>query len=426
MKTKRMNIKKKKIIKNDKDRKVWPGIFIIISLFYVLFMFLLVFLIDFQGFNILGLRTWIEYNFWYTHPLFWIYFFSEGSLTEYLQWLFLMATIFFTTLLGLFRRRIESRVPWYWIGLFLGLWGMLLEDIYNIRHRLADFFISNFEEFELFPIFWDLISIRTLVELSFYFILGSLMVISFIFLLKDRKNPRFGKKVLACGYFFYFFASISSATRNIKHWYAITGEKVIESLSGGKDLSWSAGDQYFGLPLGHHFIDFLFEESLELMGATLIFAAILSLFLAEEKMIGEVKRIFQGIKNKIKKRSRVVVGLVLIFIVLIISYFVWYYTPKEGEIDIPGGGTFIGEYRGFGTFHGEGYFESVLGYTYEGEFKDGYFHGFGVMTFVNEAKYIGEFKKGFKDGEGKMVFPDGEILEGRWRRGELVEENSRD
>jgi hypothetical protein len=55
--------------------------------------------------------------------------------------------------------------------------------------------------------------------------------------------------------------------------------------------------------------------------------------------------------------------------------------------------------------------DSVLRYTYEGGFKDGYFHGYGELTFRDKSKFEGSWREGRRVGYGKFTKDNGTIIE---------------
>lgn len=56
---------------------------------------------------------------------------------------------------------------------------------------------------------------------------------------------------------------------------------------------------------------------------------------------------------------------------------------------------------------------------YVGEWKDGEFHGKGVLELAN-GTYSGEFLNGIFNGNGRYVFNDGQIMEGEFLDGAVI------
>jgi len=111
---------------------------------------------------------------------------------------------------------------------------------------------------------------------------------------------------------------------------------------------------------------------------------------------------------KNRKHLFIVIGFCLLFFFFIIAY--WAILPRNGTVDIPGEGIYIGQLRGM-TFHGYGTYKSyaVGGTSYEGEWKNGYFHGPGTLTFANGSQLVGDFHHGHLYGQGKSICPDGNV-----------------
>ena len=125
-------------------------------------------------------------------------------------------------------------------------------------------------------------------------------------------------------------------------------------------------------------------------------------------------------KNKYLKFSPVAIVLSLAVAVFMLVVLYWLFYPTHKTVEIHGEGTYTGQLRG-STFHGYGTYESLNGAVYEGYFKRGYFDGFGTLTFINGSKYIGEFKEGYFHGQGLLMTSDGQITEGTWEKGRMVE-----
>lgn len=76
-------------------------------------------------------------------------------------------------------------------------------------------------------------------------------------------------------------------------------------------------------------------------------------------------------------------------------------TLKSAEGEILAKGEFVGGviYNGYGKETGDGY-------TYEGDFNEGYWHGKGTITWDNGKKYVGDFVKGERTGYGVFTWPE--------------------
>jgi len=160
--------------------------------------------------------------------------------------------------------------------LTIGLSLMLLEDSLNIRHEIS-FILSNyFYSGEVGSLQWRRSNFRSMIEISIYSIIGTIMTVSFIIIYFRYNLNNRGRKYFIIGYGFYFFASVASATRNIFDWYTVVGGILINTLAKLGDPDWS-GDTilYYSDTLGFWFMDFVIEESLELLGATFILCSLI-------------------------------------------------------------------------------------------------------------------------------------------------------
>ncbi len=244
---------------------------------YLAVMLVLTYLIDFLGINLFGVKDWLN-RIGYEEPvLFWLHFFSEGSITEILQWLCLAVAFLVLTLFTRQKHRVNPRPPWIWIIFSIAILLMFLEDSINLRHELSDI-IGNLLAVNTNTIEWRRSFTRSLVEIAFYALLGFMMITPFFFILRGRAYELRGKIYLSAGYCIYAIASIGSVTRNWNDWYARAGTRLIEFIAGSQELEWSGESMiYFSDPLGFWFMDFVVEESLELLGASLLLAAIIIL-----------------------------------------------------------------------------------------------------------------------------------------------------
>ena len=252
-----------------------PWLIILFSVCYIATMLVLSYLIDIQNMNVFGLKDWVAVKGVYETPIFWLHMFREGSLTENLQWAFLGAAVFLTAIIGIIQFKATRKVPWVWILLLIGLYVMFLEDIENIRHTTSAMIGSTYFGFDTSTMEWRTSSVRSAIEIAFYFILGSIMVTALVYILKDQGSRLLGKKFFLTGYFFYGTAAVFSATRNVGDWYAVVGAKAIDFVSRGAEISLPGDSYVYGRdPLGFWFMDFVVEESLEFIGAAFLLAAL--------------------------------------------------------------------------------------------------------------------------------------------------------
>ena len=255
--------------------KALPWILIGFSTSYLCLMLTLSYLIDFLHVDMFGLRSFINN---YSNPYFWMFVFIEGSITEHIQWAFLIIVLVIVVLHILKTyRKFTNRDALPWFLFFIGVYLMFLEDRSNIRHLISQTIGSRLLGQDIYGAAWETSMIRSSIELFFYFIVSCTMLSAFVLIIKKYKNLQQGTLFLLTGYLLYGFAAFASATRNIGNWYAVVGTKVLDLIIAGRDIGWTASTipTFSWKPLGFWFMDFVVEESIELMAVTFLLAAVL-------------------------------------------------------------------------------------------------------------------------------------------------------
>ncbi len=249
---------------------------VVLACTYLLSAMVLSYAVDVAGLNIFGLgENYGQYREGES-VLLWMELFREASLTEVLQWIFLGLSVVLS--LYLYRKHKEDLSnPAVWLLLCLGLTLMFFEDSQNWRHRLSGS-IGSYLGYDIYSLEFRGSTLRTSIEIIFYAVLGSIMSFSFYKIVTERSNPLKMKAYLCLGYLFYAIAAIGSATRNIEDWYARAGARMLDVLIQGRDLHWGVETLHNEYPLGFWFMDYLLEESLELLGAACILAAVIVFF----------------------------------------------------------------------------------------------------------------------------------------------------
>ncbi|MBP3191897.1 hypothetical protein [Natronogracilivirga saccharolytica] len=251
-----------------------PLAILLFSSFYLIIVFYLSWQIDFRQAYVRGVSEWTNQ---FPVSIFWLHINREGFLTENLQWLFLWLTFFigiicYSRLHKTYQINLKYGVLLFTIGVFL----MILEDMFNIRHILANKIIAINTEGHALSIEVSNSIIRTLVEVSFYSIIGAIMLLAFIKLFFLSRLSTKTKYYLFSGYGFYAIASIASATRHIGDWYVVTGKYILDKLLVNNVAAYNPDSIMFSIhPLSYYFMDHLVEESFELMGSTLLLGAII-------------------------------------------------------------------------------------------------------------------------------------------------------
>ncbi|MCC5907908.1 MAG: hypothetical protein JJU13_16970 [Balneolaceae bacterium] len=250
-------------------------VLLLFSTAYISIILIISWLVDIQQVYIYGITEWTEQ---FPAPIFWLHIFREASLTEYFQWLFLGISVMVSACCWWMHDRNSSAVSWGWALLTIGVLIMVLEDSINLRHKLSYFLSEHFYNGVVGTYEWNKSSFRSIIEVFFYAILGGVMTAALYLLWFSDVLPSKGKYYLISGYIIYGIAAAASATRNIGDWYAKTGGHILDTIIGERNLDWSGESVvFFRDPLGFWFMDHVVEESLELLGATLLLGALVIL-----------------------------------------------------------------------------------------------------------------------------------------------------
>lgn len=250
---------------------------IIFTVSYILLNLILAFLIDLRNINILWLGSLLR-AMHPESPILWLHMFKEASVTEVLQWLCLGSAIILAVALCIDRRR-EGKTTRLWGFLLAGLSIMFFEDTINIRHWMAGIFALVVLHTNPDTHAWRASATKNYFELSFYAMLAAVMLTSFWQIIRDKTQNLLGKKYLFGGFLFYGVAAFSSASRNIGSWYTVVGGKLLDFVTRGAALEWTAESViHRNYPLSFWIMDFLLEESLELLAATFLLAALIIFF----------------------------------------------------------------------------------------------------------------------------------------------------
>lgn len=218
--------------------------------------------------NLWGLSDWLVSK-GMNNALIWVHVFTEGGPTEILQWTFLSFSVLACGFIsGIHANKSVLRKAFLILGSGIAL--MLMEDAGNIRHilgrRISTLALMNYDGSGS-----NIFYIGT--EFIFYAFLGFLMTYPFLRYRKELLNSLKSNKsivYMVIGYFSYGVASIASASRNIGDWYYWLGVGIMDLFSLGERAAWHTN------ALGFYLIDFWFEESIELIGAGLIFTALIT------------------------------------------------------------------------------------------------------------------------------------------------------
>ena len=251
------------------------------ALLFVLASLAAVYVIDVLG-------AWEIRDRHYAHreyPFFWYYWFDR-PVENPLQWLLLGATVL--TCAYNTRSHYTDNEPVtdptrFWGLMTVGTTLMLLEDALNIRHVIHGL-IAGLTDHESYGV------LTTLVELVYFGALGAVLLVAFIKYRHVFWPHAKTRNYLTAGFVFYAIAVASS-------WLG----SAFSSLFGGNNLYTAAGplvlspfmtareattelhietNQYLAengvLPLEFWFMDRVWEESIELLGAAALLVAALT------------------------------------------------------------------------------------------------------------------------------------------------------
>ncbi len=247
----------------SKWQRYWPHIPVLVALAYLVISWALFLLVDANDF--LGLREWLAQRI--SIPLIWFYLFEEGGATEIGQWLMLSLVALSASLLAgrlLADRRHPPAMFWLLMGITALL--MLIEDAGNPRHYLASMAVMILPQFSAQKL-------KMAVELAYYVGLSAVPVYAVLRYWRYPLRARLTALYLLTGCALYGLAGFASASRHINEWYAALGGFLHRVLAGGNLLLPPSWDQYM---LNFYLVDWLLEESVELLGASLLAAACLT------------------------------------------------------------------------------------------------------------------------------------------------------
>lgn len=245
---------------------------LMIGLGILLLSYILIFIADFK--NFFGLRDLYSDFF---IPLLWNRLFTEGGPIEITQWIFLgLLTISSAYLAGVLFTKKEKKQGMFWmIFAFAGMF-MLIEDAGDVRDYLF------YEQLGLG------FTVLRVSETIYFLLLAAIPIFAVIKYGKYIKKSNITVILLALGFIFYGMAAFISGPADLIDggWfiggamYDLTTSKWL----GGDDLEQLyietdrrlQEDDPRNLNVTYRLKDFLLEESIELIGATMLLAAAIS------------------------------------------------------------------------------------------------------------------------------------------------------
>lgn len=208
-------------------------------------------------------------------PLFFWILFTEGGLTEKLQWVFLASGVITCGfLIGQSKKSDKHEINKFFFLLGTGTFLMFLEDTVNTRHIIS-FLLRSWLDLTTY-----IIPFSSAIEFFIYFVIGGIMVYPLWKYYTYLKLHRKTRCYLIVGYTAYAVASIASTSRKLFDWYNRVGEAIIHFFAVNETEGWGLAanilEKIGWNPLGFYLIDYLFEESIELIGAGFLLAFFLS------------------------------------------------------------------------------------------------------------------------------------------------------
>ena len=237
----------------------------LISLAYLFICAITIILVD--VYDVAGIRTYmIEAEFYFQR--IWVYIFHEAGPTEMLQWMFLGALALISAFVaGKLTEQNDTRIGVFWFLISIVAFILFLEDSANISHEF-------YEYTGIFVPHTSILYSRVPVYVVY-------MIIALVPLVKYWKDIRSYSRTLRYligGYLLYGAVSIQSA---------FLGNFGIDRTVVGDFLLYNVFKGVLSFPFPHQdvsdlFMDTVIEESLELIAATVLFAAIIA-FISEKE-----------------------------------------------------------------------------------------------------------------------------------------------
>ena len=238
---------------------------------YLLLAWMLVAVID--VYDVAGLRTTLGRD---VGAPAWVHLFGEAGLTEMLQWIALAILAFVAAARAGQLRDVDGGRPANFLAILAVLSAlMLIEDAGNPSHRLgvyAEDILGTSSG-----------TVRMLFRLPVFLFIGGLALYAFARYWPSVARARPGGTTLLLGFLAYGWAACSSVPANVLFdFYSRAGTWLTATILGGRlvpiepfgPMEGSVTPDAFTSVM---FMDFVYEESIELIGAALLLAGALAL-----------------------------------------------------------------------------------------------------------------------------------------------------
>jgi len=240
-----------------------PNIIFRATIIFLLLSYFLIYLIDVR--NLFGIQDFFIENM--EAPFFWYHWFSTPVEVP-IQWYALGLTfLVFSIIAGIAYNRKDTKIFEFWFILSIGLMLMLVEDAGDVRHTYRSRIEMLFGE-ESYGFF------GTSFELFYFAIIGLIMIVAILKYKDVYWKHNNTKKYLFIGYLFYGLgvsaSFIGGAYRTITGFtlYENIGNLLLERLivvNQNSRLAYEIAKT--NTRIDFIFMDKVFEESLELLGA---------------------------------------------------------------------------------------------------------------------------------------------------------------
>ncbi len=226
--------------------------------------------------NVFGLRSLFES---FTVPALWDYMFTEAGPIEMIQWLFLLLLV---TTSGYLAKRLgeegRDKESMFWTLFFVGSVLMFLEDWGNIRHILFR---------QTFSLSWTMVNTMETVYFGLIALFPTVAVVRYG---KHVLTKRTVVKLMVLGFVFYGSAAFLSGPLEVTEYDWMIGDGMYNAMTraGGEELAllYEEADERIlemeeergitMMDVRTRMVDYLLEESLELLGATMLLASALA------------------------------------------------------------------------------------------------------------------------------------------------------
>ncbi len=212
-------------------------------------------------------------------PLMWVQLFMDGGLTELIQWSMLAAIVILAAGLGARHRGEAASYPsnersahlgvfWTLVAVMAAL--MLIEDAGNPRHLLRHYagLVGGVDS-----------NLDRPVETLYFGAIASIGVYAFLRHGRDLIAIPTVRVLGALGAGLYALAVVMSAARSVGGFYLALGGWLIDDVLRVPMIVDEVMVSYlavFELDLRFFFVDFVIEESLEVLGAAFLLAAVVA------------------------------------------------------------------------------------------------------------------------------------------------------